>query len=147
MTPLALLILVFTAFATASAVVLCRAAFRKPRIGALVERAVVAAVIAFFGVICSVLVVNTDGRQLILSREQASLLFRASLLFLLGIPTFWSFLYLTGRLGSPACAVQTAALGRCAIAGASFVRLATEGGLDLVLPLCPTHAGMLEAVR
>lgn len=145
MTPLALLILVLTAFAVASAVVLCRAAFIRPRIGALVERAAVAVVIAVFGLVCCVLVLNTDGRGWLLSREAASVVFRVSLVVLLALPTVWSALYLTHHLGTPQCAVTTEAWGRCPIPDAQVVRVNGTGSEDLILPLCPTHAAMFGA--
>ena len=142
---LALLILIFTAFAVASAVVLCRAAFVKPRIGALVERAAVAVLIAFFGVIYSVIAINTDAGRALLSMEAARIIVRSAVIALLALPTVWSALYFTRRLGSAVCAVTTEAWGRCPLGNVSIVRVNGTGSEDLILPLCQTHAAMFGA--
>lgn len=141
----ALLILLLTAFAVASAFVLVRAAFVKPRIGALAERAAVGVLIAFFGCVYSVVAIDTEAGRAVFSTEVARVVVRLAVVALLALPTLWSFLYLTGRLGSAACAVQTEAWGRCSLPGAVTVRVNAADAEDLVVALCPTHAAILGA--
>lgn len=83
-----------------SAYVLVRAAWQKPRIGALNERAAIAVLIALFGTVSTILVFNTEADHLLLDAEWARVLFRLCLLALLGIPAYWTWLYRSGRLGS-----------------------------------------------
>lgn len=92
-------VVLMTALAVISASLLVRAAIRKPWIGALVERAGIGALIAFFGVVSVVLVLNTESGYLLMDREAASNVFRLTLLGLLAVPSFWDWLYFTGRLG------------------------------------------------
>ena len=140
-----LLILLLTLFAVGSAVVLVRAAFVKPRIGALAERAAVGVLIAFFGCVYSVVALDTEAGRVVLSTEIARTITRLAVVALLALPSLWSLLYLTGRLGSASCAVQTEAWGRCALPGATTVRINGTGLEDLIVGLCPTHAAMLGA--
>lgn len=142
----ALLILLLTACACASAFVLVKAAFVKPRIGALVERAAVAVLIAFFGVVYSIVALDTDAGRAIFTTEAARLVIRVAVVALLALPTYWSFLYLTGRLGSATCAVQTEAWGRCTLPDVRIVRVRGRGAEDLVIALCRTHAGLFGGV-
>jgi hypothetical protein len=60
--PIALVLLTLASwFSTA---LLVRAAWHRPRIGALTERAVIAVILALFGTACVVLVLNTEsGRR------------------------------------------------------------------------------------
>lgn len=96
---LPVLVVLMTALAVISAAILVRAALQRPWIGALIERAGIGAIIAAFGVTSALLVLNTEtGRQLI-DMEAARVLFRVSLLALLAVPTFWDYLYYSGRLG------------------------------------------------
>jgi hypothetical protein len=82
-----------------STALLLRAAWKRPRIGALTERATIAVVLAIFGSVCVVLVLNTDSGHALIPVEAALILFRICLLILLLIPTYWLVLYLTNRLG------------------------------------------------
>lgn len=82
-----------------SAVVLVAAAIRRPWIGALIERAVIAVLIAFFALVYSLVAYDTElGRQ-IFSTEEARFLVRGAAVLLFAVPTVWVMLYLTGRLG------------------------------------------------
>ena len=92
------IIVLLTVIAIASAVVLVRAAVAKPRIGALTERAGIAVVIALFGIVYSAVAVNTEMGHAMFASEAARLGVRATVIVLLGIPAWWTFLYLTGRL-------------------------------------------------
>lgn len=139
----AVLIGFLTVFAVISAVVLARAAFLKPRIGALTERAVIGALLAFFGVVYTVVALDTELGRVVLTTDLARFVVRCAVVAILSIPTYWTFLYLTGRLGSAVCAVTTEAWGRCSIAGATVVRVSATDREDLILPLCPTHAAIL----
>lgn len=90
----------FLAIASAlSAGLLVGAARRKPRIGALTERAFLAVKDAVFGIVCVALVWNTDTSQALLPLEVARLLFRGLLFVNLMIPPFWLALWFTNRLG------------------------------------------------
>lgn len=95
--PIAVAIL--TVVAWLSAYVLVRAAMPRPRIGALTERAAIAVLIAVFGTVSTFLVFNTESGRAILPSEAARVLFRLCLLFLLGVPAYWTWLYRSGRLG------------------------------------------------
>ena len=92
------IIIMLTVVAVASAVVLVRAAIAKPRIGALSERALIAVVIAGFGLIYSTVAINTELGQTLFATDVARLGVRVTVIVLLGIPAWWTFLYLTGRL-------------------------------------------------
>jgi hypothetical protein len=87
-----------TASAWMSAVILVRAAFVCPRVGALTERAVVAVVLAIFGSVYSLAVLNSEWAHLVDGGDVVSLL-RIAVVVLLLLPVWWSFMYLTNRLG------------------------------------------------
>lgn len=95
--PIAVVLL--TVFAVVSAVLLVNAAVRRPYIGALVERAAIGVLIAGFGVVSAILVLNTEADHALFDIETARILFRLFLLGLLGVPSFWVWLYRSGRLG------------------------------------------------
>jgi hypothetical protein len=88
-----------TAVSWVSFAVLGRAAWVKPRIGALTERAFIAVIIAMLGTVSCLIVWNTDHGYLLFPREIASLLFRLSVLAVLTVPAIWLALWLAGRLG------------------------------------------------
>ena len=90
---------VLTTFAVASFLVLANAAHRRPRIGALTERAFIAGVLAFLGIVASILRHNTDTGFSIMPQPIAALLFAVTMLVVLAIPTAWLVLWLLGRLG------------------------------------------------
>ena len=92
------IIVMLTVVAVASAVVLVRAAMAKPRIGALSERALIAVVIAAFGLVYSAVAINTELGSALFAAEAARLGVRATVIVLLAIPAWWTVLYLTGRL-------------------------------------------------
>lgn len=91
-------ILPLAVFAWMSAAILIIAARRRPNIGALTERAVVAVGIASFGTIYSVVVVNSEVVRLF-DLGVAVVVVRLAVVGLLCLPAFWSFAYITGRLG------------------------------------------------
>lgn len=95
------LIVTLTVIAAASAAVLVIAARQRPRIGALTERAAVAVVIALFGAVYSLVAVNTELRSVFLTTDEGRTLVRIMVVVLLAIPAWWTFLYLSGRLGGP----------------------------------------------
>lgn len=97
LTPLlfALTILSWVSFA-----VLGRAALQRPRIGALSERTLIAAIIAMLGTVACLIVANTDAGRPLFDAATSSLLFRLSILAVLAVPAAWLGLWLTGRLGS-----------------------------------------------
>lgn len=85
--------------ATFSAIILVVAASRKPRIGALIERAALGVLIAFFALVYGVVAWDTDLGRVLFSSEGARFLVRYAGVLLFTVPTAWTFLYLTGRLG------------------------------------------------
>jgi hypothetical protein len=93
------LLIMLTAAAWTSFVVLGRAAYRKPRIGALTERTFIAFVLAVLGSISCVLRYNTDSGLSLFPLPVAALLFASTMLVVLAIPTAWLVLWLLGRLG------------------------------------------------
>ena len=92
------IIVVLTVVSIASAAVLVRAAYQRPRIGALTERATIAVVIAAFGLVYSAAAINTGLGSTLFTTDAARLGVRATVIVLLGIPAWWTLLYLTGRL-------------------------------------------------
>ena len=92
------LIVVLTVVSIASAAVLVRAACQRPRIGALTERALIAVVIALFGLVYSAVAINTELGSALFGTDVARIGVRATVIVLLGIPAWWTTLYLTGRL-------------------------------------------------
>ena len=85
-------------YAWLSAVVLLRAACQSPCIGALSERAVVAVVIAIFGTIYGVVVFNTEVGYIV-DMGTAIVVLRLAAVMLLCVPVWWSWMFITGRLG------------------------------------------------
>ena len=96
---LAALIIALLPFAWMSTIVLVWAARKRPRIGALTERAIIAVVIAVFLTAISIIVYNTESDQALFAVEVARIFFRVSVLMLGLIPVYWFLLWLTGRLG------------------------------------------------
>ena len=86
-----------TVFAWISALVLIRAA-RDAHIGALTERAIVATVLAVFGSVYSLVVLNAEVINA-LGFDTAVTVVRLMVVVLLLLGPYWTFLYLTGRLG------------------------------------------------
>lgn len=93
------LLILLTAGAWTSFFVLGRAAFQRPRIGALTERTFIAFVLAVLGTISSLLRYNTDSGFALFPQPIAALLFASTMLVVLAIPTAWLVLWLLGRLG------------------------------------------------
>lgn len=93
-------VVALAAIAVISAFLLVRAALERPYIGALVERAVIAVVIAAFGVVSAFLILNSETGRMLVPAQIASIIFRLTLLVLLAVPSYWTWLYWTGRLGS-----------------------------------------------
>lgn len=96
---LAFLIFALLPFAWTSTVVLIWAARRKPRIGALTERAAIAFVIAVFLTAIAIIVWNTESDRILFPTEVARVVFRITVLGLGLIPVAWVILWWTGRLG------------------------------------------------
>jgi hypothetical protein len=80
------------------AVILVRAAFTKPRVVALTERATVAVGLAIFGTVYSLAVWNTEYARVFDASDVVNIV-RAAVVVVLLLPAWWSFLYLTNRLG------------------------------------------------
>lgn len=93
------LLFLLTGLAWTSTLILAYFASRKPRIGALTERTVIAVIISVIGTISCLLVLNTDQGRPYFDRDTASLLFRSAMLLLLLVPTGWLVLFFAGRLG------------------------------------------------
>lgn len=85
-------------YAWLSAAVLVRAAYRHPRIGALSERAVVALAIALFGTAYGAVVFNAEVVR-VFDTQTAMVVVRVGVVMLLCLPAWWSWMYVTGRLG------------------------------------------------
>ena len=98
MTLLPVLIAVLTIVAVPSAIILVRAAVRRPRVGALMERATAAVVIAAFGVVYTIVAFDTELG--LLDLDGARLAVRLGVVALLCVPVWWTALYLAGKLGS-----------------------------------------------
>jgi hypothetical protein len=81
-----------------SAAVLVRAALIKPRVGALNERATVAVGVAIFGTVYSLVVLNAEVLHVIETSDAVNIV-RAAVVVVLLLPVWWTFLYLTHRLG------------------------------------------------
>lgn len=96
---LAFLIFALLPFAWTSTAVLIWAARRKPRIGALMERAVIAFVIAVFLSAIAVIIWNTESERVLFPTEVARVIFRIAVLGLGLVPVAWVILWWTGRLG------------------------------------------------
>lgn len=93
------LVIALTIGAWCSFVVLARAAFSGPTIGALTERTFIAALLAVLGTVSTILILNSDTGQTAIDRTTAQLIFRTTLVVILAVPTGWLFLWLTGSLG------------------------------------------------
>jgi hypothetical protein len=83
----------------ASTFLLVRAAWQRPRIGALTERAVISVILSAFGTVCVFLVINTDSGATFLTLDVARAVFRLCLLAFLLVPVLWLGLYLRNGLG------------------------------------------------
>lgn len=81
-----------------STFLLVKAALVKPRIGALIDRALIALIISAFGTVSMLLVINTETGWAFFALDVATATFRLSVLGLLLVPTLWIVLYLTDRL-------------------------------------------------
>jgi hypothetical protein len=73
-------------------------AVKRPRIGALTERTVIAFVLAFLGTVAFVLRFNSDHGYALFEQPVAALIFAVTMLVVLSIPTGWLVLFLLGRL-------------------------------------------------
>lgn len=82
----------------ASTFLLVRAALIRPRIGALIDRAIIAAIISAFGTVSMLLVINTETGWAFFALDLATATFRLSVLGLLLVPVLWIVLYVTDRL-------------------------------------------------
>ena len=92
------IIIALTIVAVMSAAILVRAAILRPHVGALTERAILAVVLAVFGVIYSTIALTTEFGWALFSQADGRAAVRMGVVALLSIPGFWTFLYLTGRL-------------------------------------------------
>lgn len=82
-----------------SAFVLVRAALPRPRIGALTERAIIAVVIALFVTVYALAALNTDAHFPFFDTDTVRFIVRIFVVILGLLPAWWTFLWLTGRLG------------------------------------------------
>lgn len=82
----------------ATALLVARA-IRRPRIGALTERAGLSVLLALFGTLCVVLVYNTETGQSVLPIDAARTAFRVCLFLMLLVSPAWLLLFITNRLG------------------------------------------------
>lgn len=82
-----------------STVLLVGEANKRPRIGALVERAIIGVAIAVMVVSGSLLTINRINGYALFPIEAARNLFLASLIVLEFVPVLWLFLLFTRRLG------------------------------------------------
>lgn len=96
---LAILIYILVPFAWISTGILWHAARMPPRIGALTERATIAAVIAVFLTSIAIIVANTQADRAFFAVDIARIAFRVSVLVLGLVPVGWVILWATGRLG------------------------------------------------
>lgn len=90
--------LAFVIASWASTVLLARAAWIKPRIGALTERALIGVMLSSTGTIGLLLRFNAEAGFPLFAIDIARVIFVLSLLWLLVVPTAWLVLYITGRL-------------------------------------------------
>lgn len=96
---LVILSLLLLPFCVLSLVVLVWEARKQPRIGALTERAVIAADIMVMVLSGTVLTINRVTGYSLFPVEVARVLFLASLVLLEFVPVAWTVLLLTGKLG------------------------------------------------
>lgn len=99
-TLLVTLSLVLLPFSVISAAILIRAARKRPRIGALTERAVIAGVITIMVVSGVSITINRVSGYNLFPIEVARAMFLASLVMLEFVPVGWCVLLLTRRLGN-----------------------------------------------
>jgi hypothetical protein len=85
--------------ASISAAILVVKAMQRPFIGALTERAIIGVLLAFFGVLSTIVAWDTELGRVILSTDEARFVNRLAILIVLAIPTVWLLLYATNRLG------------------------------------------------
>jgi hypothetical protein len=93
------LVIVLTPVAWLSTGILFAGAARKPRIGALTERAAIALDISLFVTSALVLRVNTYTEFSLFPVEAARLLFLISSLGIAVLPLAWLYLFFSNRLG------------------------------------------------
>lgn len=91
--------LAFVLASWASTFLLARAAWIKPRIGALTERALIGVMLSTTGTVGLVLRFNAEAGFPLFPLEVGRVIFVLSLLWLLVVPVSWLGLYITGRLG------------------------------------------------
>lgn len=96
---LVVLSLLLLPFSVLSMAILVYEARKPPRIGALTERAVIAADIAVMVVSGVTISINRISGYTLFPIEVARLLFLSSLILLEFVPVAWTLLLLTGRLG------------------------------------------------
>ncbi len=96
---LAAVIVVLTVVAWISAAILVHASRKRPRIGALTERATVAVVVAIFGTVYSFTVMNAQIGAWV-DVPTMVLVIRCAVILLLLMPAWWVYLYATRKLGS-----------------------------------------------
>ena len=94
---LAVVIWLLTIYAWGAFVVLLRVAMRHPRLGPLLERTIVAFILALFGTGYSLVIANTEIAR-VMSTADAVVAVRLLVVVLLSIPAVWSWMFLTGRL-------------------------------------------------
>lgn len=92
-------LIAFSGLAWLSFIVLARAAIRKPRIGALTERAVLAFLLAVLGTVSSFLAANRDTGHALFTTIVAGWIFGVTVIVVVAVPTFWLLLWALGRLG------------------------------------------------
>lgn len=96
---LAWVILVLGSVGWFCSAVLVTAAIRKPRIGALTERAFLGILLALFATVAGIAALNTDANAALFPVELARVLVRVLIIALEVVPVVWVYLYFTGRLG------------------------------------------------
>jgi len=89
----------FTLAAWGSTLLLGRKAIRRPYIGALVERALIALLISVYVTLGTLLTWNRETGYALFDIEIARSLFTANLFGLAMVPTLWLLLFGTNRLG------------------------------------------------
>ena len=94
---LAVAIWLLTAYAWGAAFVLFRVAARHPRLGPLLERTIVAFMLALFGTGYSLVLFNTEVHRVV-SFDDTVIVVRTLVIALLCIPAVWSWMFVTGRL-------------------------------------------------
>lgn len=82
-----------------SSALLVRAAIKRPWIGALVERSVLAVLLSFYGSLGWLLTWNRESGYALFPIDLARALFVASLFLLFVVPVLWLGLFGTNKLG------------------------------------------------